>query len=327
VPDVSLNADPYTGYSVYYSNAFKLIESATPTYPWVVIGGTSAAAPLWAAFHTLVNQQRVANGLSAVGNLNTLLYGFAATTRYQTIFHDIADGSNNGYYKAVSGYDMATGLGSYNGSKMLAALAPPQINVTIPVTVTAPKTGAWSFFSVPYDFTDYFSSTSETLTDALFGAYWGDATSHDFVESWNPAVSTTVYSDLTSIQPGYGYWGYFKSAPTITQPGLASDPSKVFDVTLNSPYGSQPGWTMIGDPFTNSVAVSNLKLVYQDVAYSMAYAISHGLIAYDTNNSVLWYYNGTATYGGVTSTGYIQPLKGYWIAPWLSGMTLEFSPS
>jgi len=83
-------------------------------------GGTSAAAPLWAAFTALVNQGCAAGGRSPVGYLNPYLYDLASNTAsYASDFNDVRDGSNNNYwgmnpneYRAVAGYDLATGLGS-----------------------------------------------------------------------------------------------------------------------------------------------------------------------------------------------------------------------
>ena len=66
VPDVSLDADENnSGYSIYYSGA------------WIVAGGTSCAAPLWAAFTGLLNQGRVAASMSRVGQFNPAIYPIA----------------------------------------------------------------------------------------------------------------------------------------------------------------------------------------------------------------------------------------------------------
>ena len=110
VPDVSLNADPDTGYSVYIKGQ------------WVVYGGTSCAAPLWAGFTALVNQQRAANGLSPLGQASPALYPLLSGAHYSADFHDIADRSTNLYYPAVAGYDDATGLGTLNGAALLKDL-------------------------------------------------------------------------------------------------------------------------------------------------------------------------------------------------------------
>ena len=110
VPDVALNSDPATGYSIYYNGG------------WAVFGGTSCAAPLWAGFTALVNQQRAVNGTGTMGFANPLLYNIGKSTRYASDFHDIADNSNNLFYPAVSGYDDATGWGTINGVGLLADL-------------------------------------------------------------------------------------------------------------------------------------------------------------------------------------------------------------
>ncbi len=129
VPDVSLDADPNTGYSVYFSGK------------WTIYGGTSCAAPLWAAFTSLVNQKRVAAGSGTLGFANTPLYNLAAASAYASDFHDIADGSTNLYYPAVTGYDDATGLGTFNGASLLADLSggtstPPAVPAA-PTSLTA----------------------------------------------------------------------------------------------------------------------------------------------------------------------------------------------
>ncbi len=103
VPDVSLNADPMTGYSIVVNGS------------WEIVGGTSAAAPLWAAYTALLNQQRLANGNPRYGFMNPLLYQLGQGSTYNQTFHDINDGSNNGFYPAINGYDDATGWGSFNG--------------------------------------------------------------------------------------------------------------------------------------------------------------------------------------------------------------------
>jgi kumamolisin len=101
VPDVAGNADPETGYNV--------VVDGQPS----VIGGTSAVAPLWAGLLALINQSLGAN----VGYLNPLLY----SAKSAATFHDITSG-NNGTYSAGKGWDACTGLGSPNGSALLAAL-------------------------------------------------------------------------------------------------------------------------------------------------------------------------------------------------------------
>jgi kumamolisin len=109
VPDVSLDADPNNGYAIFVGGR------------WGIFGGTSCAAPLWSAFTVLVNQNLVAQGKAVVGFANPQIYTIGKGTTYTSTFHDIADGSNNLFYPAVTGYDLATGWGSFNGANLLAA--------------------------------------------------------------------------------------------------------------------------------------------------------------------------------------------------------------
>ena len=78
----------------------------------LVIGGTSAVAPLWAGLIALCNQ---ALG-RPLGFHQPMLYQIGSST-----FRDITNG-NNGYYSASTGWDACTGLGSRNGSALLNAL-------------------------------------------------------------------------------------------------------------------------------------------------------------------------------------------------------------
>ena len=90
-------------------------------------GGTSFAAPRWAGFLALVNQQVVANGNSTLGFVDPVVYSIGAGTNYNNDFHDITSGNNNNghgqSYNAVVGYDLVTGWGSPNGQNLINALA------------------------------------------------------------------------------------------------------------------------------------------------------------------------------------------------------------
>jgi hypothetical protein len=96
------------------------------------IGGTSLAAPRWAGFLALVNEQ--ANG-NPVGFLNTTLYSVGQTSNYTNLFHDIITGNdfNSGspdLFSAVTGYDLVTGWGTPTGQNLIDTLAPA--NATSP---------------------------------------------------------------------------------------------------------------------------------------------------------------------------------------------------
>lgn len=111
VPDVALNSDPSTGYTIILNGAYQ------------VVGGTSAAAPIWVGFMGLVNEQRALKGIGPIGFFNPILYRINQTASYARNFHDINDGTTNGHYPAVTGWDDSTGWGSFNGTSLINALA------------------------------------------------------------------------------------------------------------------------------------------------------------------------------------------------------------
>jgi kumamolisin len=128
VPDVALNADTNTGYAIYFSGS------------WQIYGGTSCAAPLWAAFTANVNQQLQSNQSPALGFVNPALYTIGTGSSYGHDFNDVTTG-NNLYYQAGVGYDNASGWGSFNGANLFISLtqqsAPSPQQSNEPVTVTS----------------------------------------------------------------------------------------------------------------------------------------------------------------------------------------------
>ena len=134
VPDVSADGDPTTGYVIYFNGS----NTAGPleTSGWQVVGGTSAAAPAWAALIALANASARCGGAS-IGFANPALYE-AAATAYGINFNDVTSGnndmtmSNGGLYPAGSGYDMATGLGSPNGTALAQSLCTDAIALANP---------------------------------------------------------------------------------------------------------------------------------------------------------------------------------------------------
>lgn len=103
VPDVAGNADPQTGYNVRVDGSN------------VVIGGTSAVAPLWAALIARINELRAAQSLAPIGFINPILY------ENDGALNDIEKG-NNGGFAASEGWDACTGLGSPDGQILAAQL-------------------------------------------------------------------------------------------------------------------------------------------------------------------------------------------------------------
>jgi kumamolisin len=103
VPDVSGDADPQTGYTV-------LVDGQS-----LVIGGTSAVAPLWSGLIALLNEKLG----KQLGLLQPILYGLSQSSG---AFNDITSGSN-GAFSAAPGWDAASGLGSPSGENLLQAIS------------------------------------------------------------------------------------------------------------------------------------------------------------------------------------------------------------
>jgi len=130
VPDVSADGDPHSGYVVWATDA------SMPSGGWAIAGGTSASAPLWAAFTALVDASPACRGFT-LGFENPSLYAIAGSA-YAANFHDVTasnpftgtghannpgtndtwtgmpDNANNAsdLFPVLPGYDMTTGLGS-----------------------------------------------------------------------------------------------------------------------------------------------------------------------------------------------------------------------
>lgn len=85
-------------------------------------GGTSFAAPRWAGYMALANQQA---GSNRIGFINPTIYAIGLSSGYANDFHDITSGSN-GTYSTQRGFDLVTGWGSPNGTGLIDALAPTQ---------------------------------------------------------------------------------------------------------------------------------------------------------------------------------------------------------
>ena len=105
VPDVAAVADPQTGYQVRVDGKD------------MVIGGTSAVSPLWAA---LIARLVQATG-QRLGLVQARLYPIASKGKVPPGFRDITSG-NNGAFAAASGWDACTGWGVPDGAKLLATL-------------------------------------------------------------------------------------------------------------------------------------------------------------------------------------------------------------
>jgi hypothetical protein len=143
IPDVAMNA--YEDMYIVYGGNGQGSDG------W---GGTSFAAPLWAGFMALVNQQAAAIGKPPAGFINPAIYTIAAGPNYSSCFYDVTTGNNTwssspNLFYATNGYDLCTGLGTPAGQNLINALAgPPDTLVITPASGFAASGAAGGPFDV-----------------------------------------------------------------------------------------------------------------------------------------------------------------------------------
>ncbi len=241
VPDVSASADPSNGYVIYYEGK------------WQEVGGTSGAAPLWAALTSLANE----SCNSRLGFLNPALYSLASSN--DTAFNVITKGNNdvtgmnNGLYPAASSgqrYSMAAGLGTPNGaiiagtalcgeagtSSVVAASSnvPASGDSTTTITVTLKNS------------TGPIVGASVELTQALSSGGTAGSTVSPAVEATSASGVATFTVGDTNIQKVSYSAKDVSSGMTVLQtatvsftgsPYIPLSPSRICDTRPNNPSG------------------------------------------------------------------------------------------
>ena len=104
IPDVAGPSDPSSGFFVVYTDPGQGLVNGQ-------VGGTSAAAPFWAASMALTRQLGATEGVDSLGALGPTLYQVSAEQPPGAVFHDIIRGGNL-LHDAGPGWDYSTGLGS-----------------------------------------------------------------------------------------------------------------------------------------------------------------------------------------------------------------------
>jgi kumamolisin len=198
IPDVALNANPNTGYMIYFNGG------------WNQVGGTSAAAPEWAAVLALVDQSRLNNGLGLIGLANPDLYSLANGS----VFHDITSGSN-GAYSCLPGYDMVTGLGSVDVGELVNALSSPPVGTPSGLTATPVNATqiniTWNAVSGATSYKIYRSAAAAGTFLAV-----GTITSASYNDQ-NLSANTTYYYKVSAVN-AYGEGAQSNVATGTTTP-------------------------------------------------------------------------------------------------------------
>ena len=203
-PDVSANAN-----FTFYVCADQTTCTANE------YGGTSFAAPMWAGYIALANQQLASKGESPTGFINPTIYQQNVTSSYATDFHDIVSGTS-GSYSAVTGYDLVTGWGSPNGTGLINALAPTSTTPAFSIS-TSPST-----VSVVKG-----SSVTSTVTTAVSGGF---SSAIALSASGQPSGVTVSFSPTSIAAPGSG-------SSTIKFSTTSSTASGAYTITVTGSGG------------------------------------------------------------------------------------------
>jgi len=227
VPDVSADADPLTGYVIYWQGS------------WTDFGGTSAATPLWASVVALADASSECAPAGSLGLLNPDLYSLAGSSakEYAAAFYDVTSGNDDytpsgytgGLYPATPGYDMASGLGTPDAGALVPGLCGPTV-----ASVTPSSGPAVGGATVTVSGTRFATGSGETTVD--FGSMAATAVS---------CASST--SCTVRVPPGAGTVEVSVTVGGVTSP---SSPAGLFAyvpvVTSLSPSsGPQSGGTTV----------------------------------------------------------------------------------
>ena len=214
-------------------------------------GGTSFAAPRWAGFIALVNQQSVANGHGTVGFVNPAIYNVGVSANYTSDFHDITSGNNKPTagsgtgFNAGTGFDLVTGWGSPKGAALVTALAGGSTG-----------TADFSLSASPSSLTvaqgsNGSSSITVSPTNGFSGSVSFSASGlpTGVTASFNPASSTTG-STVTFTASSTATTG----AKAVTITGTSGSLTHTTTVTLTISSTATPDFSLSASPSSVSVA-------------------------------------------------------------------------
>ena len=280
-PDVSANAN-----FTFYVCADQ--SGCTANY----YGGTSFAAPMWAGYLALVNQQSVANGNKTAGFINPSLYAIGGGSSYSSSFHDINGGSNG--YSATNGYDLATGWGSPNGAGLINALAGSSSNPSFSlsaspssVTVTQGSSGTSTITS---SVTGGFNSG---ISLSATGQPTGVMVGFSPTSITGAGTSTMTFTVAASVAAG---------TYSITVRGTSGNTTETTAVTLTVNATSQPNFNVSASPSNVTVTQGTSATSGITITAQNGFAGTVSFAASGVPSGAGATFNPTAVTGSGTST-------------------------
>lgn len=278
-PDVSANAN-----FTFYVCADQTTCTANS------YGGTSFAAPMWAGFIALVNQQRVANGLGTVGFINPTIYNQNVTSQYATDFHDVTSGTS-GSFSAVTGFDLVTGWGSPKPALITALSAPPTADFSLSASPSALTILRGN-------------SGSSTITSSVAGGFNSAVA---LTASGQPAGVTVSFSPASITGAGSSAMNITVASTTaagtypITVTGTAGSKVHTTTVTLTVTTAS-PGFSISASPTAITVARSSSGHVTVSTAVTGGFNSTISLSASGQGSRVTTSFSPTSITGAGSST-------------------------
>ena len=233
-PDVSANAN-----FTFYVCADQTTCTANE------YGGTSFAAPMWAGYIALVNQQLVANGQPTIGFINPTIYAQNVTSSYATDFHDITSGTS-GSYSAVTGYDLVTGWGSPN-TGLISALtgtgSSPAFTISASPTSVSVVQGSTGTSTISTSVSGGFNSA---IALSASGQPSGVTVSFNPTSIAAPGSGSSTMSMVVASTTATGTY-------TITVTGTGGGLTHTTAVSLTVTSAGSPSFTISASPTSVSV--------------------------------------------------------------------------
>ena len=232
VPDISADADPASGYSVYCT----VSASGCSSSGWIVVGGTSAAAPFWAGSSAIINEYLQKQGKSRMGFANPVLYGLANAQQQFAPFHDVTSGTNL-FYPATANYDEASGWGSpdvYNIARDLAGGGPTP-SPTISPTNTPTTTPTVGPTNTPTPLPTTKPTATPTPQPPGAGSLIENGGFEDGADPWRE-TSASGYELIDGTNPHSGYASAYLCGYSNCDDGLAQDftvPTHATNITVS----------------------------------------------------------------------------------------------
>jgi subtilase family serine protease len=246
MPDVSLDADPYTGYRVY-----TCTNDTGPctSNSWSIYGGTSCASPSFAGIMALIVQSA---GGKRQGNFNSVFYKlgnaqYSGASGASAVFHDITSG-NNGFgsqfpgYSCTPYYDLVTGLGSVDVTNLLLSFQEAG-----PLTVTINPAAAVSAGAMWNVDNGGWNVSGATVSGLSVGSHTVNFKS---IPGWNTPAGQTVVISHGAAKTASGT--YVLAPPTVESflidNGAGTTATRT--VTLNNTVNGSPAYYMASQSST-----------------------------------------------------------------------------